>query len=129
MQAVLVVPGFSGNSTATVKGKWRIKMSELAIGDKVDIGKGWVKSVYSFGHSNPHITVTFLEIGIANKCSLRTTLDHMVWEKSRGFIPTSSLRVGDQLVNSAGEEGSIKSIHCTIVIGAFAPLTASGKLW
>lgn len=118
---------FSGDSTVIVEGKGITKMQQLEIGDMVDVGKGQFEAVYSFGHYNPYTREEFLEI-TANKSILRITPNHMIWEKSRGFIPASNLGKGDQLVDSAGEEVPVKSIRRAVALGAFAPFTPSGQI-
>jgi len=121
---------FSGASLVDVRGeKGTIPMSEVEIGDLVRVGDNdRFERVYSFGHKAESQVGTFLKIVTASASSLEISSDHMVMHKTQGYIPASSLRKGDILVNGQGRDEIVKSIKTVKAAGVYAPFTATGTI-
>jgi len=104
-------------------------MYRLTIGDMVHVGGNRYEPVYSFGHYHTARRGTYLEV----ETTLSTLLlsgDHLVYCKTRGFIPASSLQRGSRLVH--GSTGSddiiVTAIRTVEAQGVFAPFTPSGMI-
>jgi len=124
----IVVPCFAGDSLVQVQDRGLIPMKHLEIGDQVHVGKNQYETIYSFGHYDQKARASFLEVQ-TTESTLVVSADHMVFEKSQGFVPSSNLKQGDKLVDGgSGEELSIKSIRNVKAQGVFAPFTPSGTI-
>lgn len=135
---------FSGESLVEVQGSTTtedrlIPMKDLRIGDMVRTaaagnGADVYESVYSFGHYAPDTIGDFLEIhfaeaDIVTSPPLQISPKHMVAVKSHGFVPASSLKIGDQVVGENDTDLIVSSIQAGVkALGVFAPFTPSGTI-
>mmetsp|Transcript_4173 Transcript_4173/g.5991 ORF Transcript_4173/g.5991 Transcript_4173/m.5991 type:complete len:580 (+) Transcript_4173:147-1886(+) len=124
---------FAGSSSVQVEHEdgqvENMFMKDLSIGDKVNIGEGIYEPIYSFGHYSPSMKADVLQIKTDARTELRLSPNHLILTASRGTLPASHLKVGDELLT--GTEFSIehvKSIDVVRSTGMFAPFTPSGKI-
>jgi len=129
---------FPGNAIVEVQGRGPIAMEALKIGDMVQVAaKGDNKQreyepVYSFGHKAHNRVGNFLQLHTKDpSATLRISADHLVQEKTRGFVPASSINIGDQLVhvheNNHGDS-LVTDIRLIKARGMYAPFTPSGVI-
>mmetsp|Transcript_25229 Transcript_25229/g.38261 ORF Transcript_25229/g.38261 Transcript_25229/m.38261 type:complete len:655 (+) Transcript_25229:59-2023(+) len=120
---------FSGNSLVEVKDRGLVRMTDLTIGDIVQVSHNIYEPIYSFGHKNAKVSAEFLQIDTdINSVPLELSADHMVMLANKRFVAASSLKEGDLLVTSSEEVIVVKSITSILRKGVFAPFTASGTI-
>jgi hypothetical protein len=115
---------FSGETTVVTKSKGVIAMKHLKIGDLVMVAGSKFEQVYSFGH---HDSLGVSEFLIINE-KLELSPDHMIGVHGKGFVPASTIKLGDMLVSGAGTIAEVTSIQKKKRKGMFAPFTPSGEL-
>lgn len=115
---------FSGESTVVTKNKGTIPLKQLQIGDQVMVAANKFEPVYSFGHYDQDSRFAFLVIN--NEVEISP--NHMMAIDGMGFVPASTVQVGDLIFTGSGELVEVKSISTTISKGMFAPFTPSGTL-
>jgi hypothetical protein len=120
---------FSGSSMVDVVDRGPVRMETLQLGDLVRTGisEESYEPVYSFGHLSVSQRSNFLQV-TTERSALRLTHDHMVFEKSRGAVPASTLQIDDVLFHVSGSEDPITAIQTVKERGAYAPFTPSGKI-
>lgn len=116
---------FSGESTVDVKDQGTILMKDLELGNEVLVSENRYEKVYSFGHRHETMYAEFLQF-LPSKLEIST--DHMVKIKNRGFIPASSVMVGNELETANGNHVTIEGITPVIRQGVYAPFTNSGTI-
>ena len=120
---------FSGENYVDVKNGGSVQMKDVQIGDLIKTAEGSYSRVYSFGHYDPEVEATYLQI--FTKMSLDKPLeisaDHMVFVGKQA-VPAGSAKVGDNLLDSNGENAEIVNIKSVIRKGAYAPFTESGSI-
>lgn len=116
---------FSGQTSVDVKNKGTIMMKDLELADEVLVADGRYEEVYSFGHRHETMEAEFLQF---HPSKLEITSDHMVKISDRGFIPASSVMIGDELETSDGSYVTVESITRVVREGVFAPFTTSGTI-
>lgn len=123
------IPGFcfSGESTVKVQNKGSVKMTDLTLGDIVQVASGKYEPIYSFGHKDSQGQVEFLQIRTSIN-NLEISLDHMVITKGGSYIPASMVKKGDLLLTATEDLAEVTSITTVVRQGAFAPFTTSGTI-
>ncbi len=86
----------SGTLILTKQGN--IPIEEITKDDKVLTRKGW-KSVLFSGQTGIKNVQT---VKLSNGNSLTGTFDHLIWIKSKGFLPLNTLRYGDIIESCSG---------------------------
>lgn len=127
---------FSERSTVEVKGKGKISMKELKIGDEVKIGESSFDRVYSFGHKSTHGTFSYLQIKTNGKDSpMEISQDHMLFvvdqtttKQIKRAVPASHVKVGDWLETDSGSPVLVERVTPVFREGAYAPFTMTGKV-
>ena len=121
---------FSGHNMVQVKDKGAVWMKDLRIGDYVEVSGNNFEAIYSFAHYDPTGSSSYLQISTTSaKKPLEMTPNHLLFVHGRGFVPASSVQVGDVL--RSGEDTlkvSVTSITTKSAVGVFAPLTPSGTI-
>jgi len=123
------IPGlcFSGRSVVKLEDGTTIQMSNLKIGDRVQVTvDGKFDTVYSFGHYQPDSVSEYLSIqSTANKAApITISAPHMLFLDSRKAVPASSIKVGDVLLG----ENTVTKVDKVSLLGAYAPFTYSGSI-
>mmetsp|Transcript_6921 Transcript_6921/g.10513 ORF Transcript_6921/g.10513 Transcript_6921/m.10513 type:complete len:501 (-) Transcript_6921:399-1901(-) len=120
---------FSGGSMVTVKEKGAVRMSDLVLGDFVQVAKDQYEPIYSFGHKHGSNSAEYLQITTkSSHAPLEVSPNHMVSVEGDQYVPASLLKVGDRLVSTQNELAEVTKIKIVIRQGAFAPFTASGSI-
>jgi len=117
---------FAGQSTVQVLNKGSVAMKDLKLGDMVEVNGGKFSEVYSFGHYEQDIDMTFLSIDAGLKKPLLVTADHMVFVENKP-VRASTVAVGDKLSLRDGV-AIVKKIKPITSHGAFAPFTKDGSI-
>jgi hypothetical protein len=116
---------FSGAASVDVENKGIIHMMNLEVGDRVKVAENKYEPVYSFGHYDKQGFGDFLVINN----ELEISSDHLIATKGNGYVPASSLKVGDFIMSgSDGASTKVKSIIERTSQGIFAPFTTSGTI-
>ena len=121
---------FSGHNMVQVKDKGAVWMKDLRIGDYVEVSGNNFEAIYSFAHYDPTGSSSYLQISTTSaKKPLEMTPNHLLFVHGRGFVPASSVQVGDVLLSDVDTlKVSVTSIMSKSAVGVFAPLTPSGTI-
>jgi len=119
---------FSGRTQVETQDRGLIRMKELRIGDHVRAANGQFERVYSFGHLNHDKFFTYL---VFNR-HLEISPNHLIGVEGRGYVPSSTLEVGDWLFSTTSD-GKLRRVQVTDISsrtskGAYAPFTPSGSI-
>lgn len=113
------------------KSKGLISIKDLKIGDVVAVGHNQYDMVYSFGHYQENVMAEYLVLNHG----LEISPLHLILLRGRGFVPASTVSVGDyvSMMMTPGKDGSntwerIESIQTKSAKGAYAPFTRSGTI-
>jgi serpin B len=121
-------PCFPGHASVHKRGVGNVAMQDIGIGDYVLTGPGKFEPVYSFGHAGQDTIETFVQISTRQGNKIELTSRHMLFVKDRGYIPASSVAVGDFVVTGNSDFELVKSVGSIRAPGAYAPMTPSGKI-
>mmetsp|Transcript_3389 Transcript_3389/g.5574 ORF Transcript_3389/g.5574 Transcript_3389/m.5574 type:complete len:459 (+) Transcript_3389:75-1451(+) len=128
---------FSGDVLVEVQDRGTVSMKNLQIGDMVKTSsygqahRGYsFEPVYSFGHYAPNTVEHFLQLHVmGDTAPLQITADHLLAIKYIGFVPASTVMVGDILVGGFDDhELVVVAIKTVKARGLFAPFTPSGTI-
>lgn len=119
---------FDGSSIVVTDEKGVTQMQHLRIGDMVLVKDGYFEPVYSFGHYDSSSHGNFLRISVSSKSALTISREHMLFVRSKNFIPASLVRIGDELLDASGASTKVERIESVVSQGLFAPFTPSGQL-
>lgn len=131
---IVFVPCFSGASTVMVRDKGPTEMTDLRLGDWVQVtGDDKYEPIYSFGHKNTEARADYLDISTTGtdrrkSPALEISKNHMLKLAKGGFVPAGALQVGDRLVSSDGTDAVVQSIETVQRQGIYAPFTESGTI-
>lgn len=118
---------FPGDAIVDVKGKGKVTMMKLELGDDILTDAGY-ETVYSFGHRNNNIKSRFLKISTPSSV-IEVSPDHMVFVKDGRSVPASAIEVGDELSTAvSGVYSRVSAIGSVEKKGAYAPFTTSGTV-
>jgi Hint module len=116
---------FSGQTLVDVKNKGMTMMKDLELADEVLVAEGRYEEVYSFGHRHETLEAEFLQF---HPSKLEITTNHMIKVSDRGFVPASSVMIGDELETADGNYVTVEEITTVVRQGVFAPFTTSGTI-
>lgn len=139
---------FPGSSTVILESGERRSMSQLAIGDRVQVvdptsGKVGYEEVYLFGHQLSDTTATFIKATLANGKVLTLSPDHFVPAVPMGkavlfknsvMMRGKDLLVGMHVFAAAGGEGPesaasmVQHVGVSAEQGLFNPYTMGGLI-
>jgi hypothetical protein len=133
---------FSGNSSVEVKDTGFVSMRNLQIGDLVCTDNNdQFEPIYSFGHYTPDMVdanVLLIHATDSDNPSTTTSIeisaDHLIAIKGQGYVPASTVKVGDTVIYFA-EDGvrndvsmRVTTIEDIKTAGVFAPFTPSDTI-
>lgn len=105
-----------------------MELRHVQLGDEIMVEKGVYERIYSFGHYQQNVQHDFLKV-VTNTTSLEISSHHMVYSVYKGIIPASTIKVGDELLDSDGSGTTVQAVYSVVRRqGAYAPFTPSGKL-
>lgn len=123
---------FSGETTVNVKGKGKVRMKNLKIGDLVQVSETAYEPVYSFCKKNHDQWVDMLEIsgaGLGQPLELSST--HMLFverDQSVQSLPALQITKADKLILIDGSLAQVTNIATVRRQGYYAPYTYSGTI-
>eukprot|EP00547_Thalassionema_nitzschioides_P003455 CAMPEP_0194203566 /NCGR_PEP_ID=MMETSP0156-20130528/3297_1 /TAXON_ID=33649 /ORGANISM="Thalassionema nitzschioides, Strain L26-B" /LENGTH=638 /DNA_ID=CAMNT_0038929339 /DNA_START=510 /DNA_END=2426 /DNA_ORIENTATION=+ len=117
---------FPGHSIVNLEDGTSIEMSELKIGDRVQVTKdGKFDIVYSFGHYQPESVSEYLNIeSTAKAAPITMSPPHMLFLDSGKVVPASTIKIGDVLLGG----NVVIKVNKVSSKGAYAPFTYSGSI-
>jgi len=116
---------FPGDATVDVYGRGATRMASLSVGDRVLIENGEFEPVLSFLHKVPGVAKAMTMVH--SQGTFQASENHIVFT-SRGDMPVSALRPGDELLMQSGPSTILAIGHENTATGMYAPFTASGAL-
>jgi len=126
---------FSGHNEVEIKGKGRVEMKNLRIGDMVLVGDNKYESVYSFGHLDDHDESEYLQIytgssSPTHRRPLEISSDHMVFVEGHHSVPASRVEIGDKLILGSDPHTLVEVVAIKSIVrrGSYAPFTKSGTI-
>jgi len=129
VKTVIPNPGgstcFPGDATVDVYGRGATSMASLSVGDRVLVENGEFEPVLSFLHKVPGVAQALTLVH--SQGTLQASENHIVFT-SRGDMPVSALRPGDDLLMQSGPSPILAIGQGTTASGMYAPFTASGAL-
>jgi Hint module len=118
---------FSEDTTVDVLGKGEVKMSDLAVGDKIRAGESY-EPVYAFAHLHKTTTAPYLHISTDSpNAPLEVTAEHLLYVNGK-YTAAKDVKVGDILMDGSHTEAKVQKITIKQKAGLYAPLTPSGTL-
>ena len=118
---------FSSQNRVDVRGKGKVPIGDIEIGDYVLSGSGTYERVYSFGHYEKREEANFLQIRVEEGVAVELTGDHMM--VVNGVIDlASSIKIGDFLSLVDGGRAMVTGVVAVKRNGVFAPFTESGMI-
>jgi len=126
---------FSSSVNAFVKGRGKVPMNEITVGDQVLTGTGNFEAIYSIDHRDPTKDATFFQIHYKSgkeqddeQQSIELTKNHMIFvDHKTNPVPAKTVTVGDQVLTVDGP-CPVTKITTVIRKGVFNPLTADGTI-
>jgi len=117
---------FSGHSTVKLEDSTIVRMSDLKIGDRVQVSEdGKFDTVHSFGHYQPESVSEYLSIQSTAKASpITISAPHMMFLNNNKAVPASLIKVGDVLLGG----NTVTKVDTVSLKGAYAPFTNSGTI-
>lgn len=109
----------------TVHGQGATHMSSLSVGDRVLVESGEFEPVLSFLHKVPGVAQALTVVHAQG--IFRASENHIVFT-SRGDMPVSALRPGDELLVQNGPSPILAMGQESTTAGMYAPFTSSGAL-
>jgi len=129
VKTVIPNPGgstcFPGDATVDVYGRGATRMASLSVGDRVLVENGEFEPVLSFLHKVPGVAQALTLVH--SQGTLQASENHIVFT-SRGDMPVSALRPGDDLLMQSGPSPILAIGQGITASGMYAPFTASGAL-
>mmetsp|Transcript_30262 Transcript_30262/g.34494 ORF Transcript_30262/g.34494 Transcript_30262/m.34494 type:complete len:957 (-) Transcript_30262:37-2907(-) len=116
---------FPMKATVEVLGKGVTLMKNLEIGDKVKVSDENFETIYSFGHKEENIIAEYIVL-TTQSTQLEISMNHMVFLADGRAIPSSLVKIGNEIVLSSNKSEVVTTIGKTHLPGAFAPFTPSG---
>jgi hypothetical protein len=117
---------FAGSNEVVVEDRGIVKVRNLSIGDRVQVGNGVFEPIYSFGHLHHTKLSSFFEVE-THDAKIRLTSEHLLFTADRGAIPVAHLRV-DDVLELESKRGTVTAIRTVQEQGLYAPFTPSGKI-
>jgi hypothetical protein len=122
---------FSGDATAIVKGRGKVAMRNLSIGDLVLVKEGTFEPVIASGHRDFHQLSEFLSIttNSTSESALELSADHILFLYHENTpVASKLLKVGSILLGRNNEPLEVIEIKRVIKEGIFSPSTLSGTI-
>jgi len=121
---------FSSHTTAEVKNKGSVPMSEISVGDEVLTSSGNYELVYAIDHRHPTRLSKFVQIKTEENAEqpLELTETHMLFlEGNESPIPASMVKRGDEVQTLTGPR-KVETVSTITGKGIYNPLTKDGTI-
>jgi Hint module len=104
------------------------RMDELAVGDRISVGRGEFSAVFMFTHKLPAARANFVTLSTASGEAITLTPGHYLQTAAGGLVAAGAVCVGDDLVLANGAPSHVLSARATPGVGLFNPQTATGNM-
>ena len=118
---------FPADATVTLESGAVKTMAQLAIGDRVLVGKNSFSEVYMFSHRNIDADSSFVQVAAENNTTLRLTLDHYLYVNGK-LATAKTVTPGDQLLAANGDAIKVLSVSAVRASGLYNPHTLHGDI-
>ena len=118
---------FPGSSRINTRKRGVVRMSDLAIGDEVEVGGGKYSKVYMFTHREESEMHGFVELWTESGKRLRVTGGHFVY--ADGVLRRADeVRVGEYLLDRENKATRVVDVRMTVDQGIYNPQTLHGDI-
>jgi hypothetical protein len=118
---------FPGAATVRVEGGGVRRMDELAVGDRVDVGRGRFSPVFMFTHRAAAHAGAFVRIEAASGAAVRLTAGHYV-HVNGALAPAAAVRAGDAVELAGGARDVVVRVSAVADTGLYNPQTLQGDV-
>jgi len=118
---------FPGSATVRVSDGSYKAMSQLSVGDSVEVAHGTYSTVFMFTHQLSAAKATFVELSTASGNKIRLTPSHMLPVNAK-YSPAGSAKIGDTLTLDCGCTTKITHVKTVTDVGLYNPQTAHGDI-
>jgi hypothetical protein len=102
-------------------------MSELAVGDYVQVGPAQFSEVFMFTHKVSDGFHAFLRIATDDGPAITLSSTHYLYVNA-SLVPAEAVRVGDMLTLAEGRKSAVVQIDKLEQLGLFNPQTLQGNI-
>jgi len=113
---------FPAAATVLLEGGARRAMSELQVGDRVQVGDNEFSDVYMFSHSIPKAEAEYVSTTTEARTTVRLTASHYLYVNG-GLSPAGSVVTGDKVVLANGTATGVVSVSASWSAGIYNPHT------
>lgn len=118
---------FPGGATVQLQGGAVKNMSDLVIGDVVQVSATEYSPVFMFTHKLAHVVNSFVELRTASGHRLPATPGHFVYING-ALAPAHTIRVGDLVTVDSGGHSEVIEVSRAKHAGLYNPQTIHGDL-
>lgn len=118
---------FPGNARVVVEGGGVKSMSDVRVGDRVQVGPDVYSSVFGWTHRDESSVATFVRVTLNSKEVLVATEGHYVYVQG-GVKQMRGVRVGDYMRRAKGGWGTVVSVEWEVRKGIYNPQTVYGDI-
>lgn len=118
---------FPADATVTLESGAVISMADLAVGDRVHIGRGAFSDVFMFTHKMADVAHDFVSIESASGANLRLTSGHYIYVNDE-LSAAKTVKVGDRIELSDGSLDTVVSVAVVQGKGLYNPQTVEGDV-
>jgi len=118
---------FPADSTVALESGESKRMSEVTVGDRVQVGDNQFSDVFMFSHSIPKSKAEYVKITTASKAVLRLTDEHYLYVNG-ALAPAGKVAVGDKVVLANGTASVVVAVSTVEAEGIYNPHTMHGNI-
>jgi hypothetical protein len=118
---------FPGDATVLLEGGGTRKMRDLAVGDRVHVGRGQFSDVFMFTHKVPEHAGAFVEITTVGGAVLRATSGHFLYVNG-GLAAAGTVTAGDSVELGRGGVDVVARVSTATSTGLYNPQTLHGDV-
>lgn len=117
---------FPGNAMVRVEGRGLVPMEELAIGDRVQVGRGVFSEVFFFGHKIAGRQFDFVRL-ITKRGSISLSKGYYIYADGR-LMAAGIVGVGSELETADGARAGVIAVEKIMAPGLYNPHTLTGDI-
>ena len=118
---------FPGDAAVMLEDGTSKTMAEIAIGDKVLVGKGVYSEVYMFSHRFEDAEATFVALTTAAGATLALTGGHYLYANG-ALVEARRVRPGDNVTLADGRRVPVRAVGAVRKAGIYNPHTLHGDI-
>ena len=119
---------FPAISTVVVRGRGRVRMDQLRVGDDVLVAPERYSRVHAFTHSDAFAITKFVVIHVATGANITLSPGHYIRVKDEGVIPARQIRIGHVIQLVTGEDDVVLGLSSKHLVGLYNPQTLTGEI-